>query len=765
MKADSRTPEKAPDPLLFGHNPTPGLVAVEWAETDAGADEVVLFIREGGRTREEREAFEPFLVVEGGRLKNCPVPFRSRPLAGGAALRLNEMAVFPNWKECQRARTWLGKESGRPATDPGAPYLFLNDPVHQYLILSGRTHFIGMEFEQVRRMQVDIECATEEGYEFCNPEREADRIIAIGLSDQTGWVEALDGSAMDEKAMLKRFVDLVRERDPDVIEGHNIFNFDLPYIAERARRHGVKLALGRDGTAPARRASRFSVGERTLAYDRFDFYGRHVVDTYFLVQAYDVSHRSLDGFGLKEAAVHFGLAARDRTYIEGSRISSAFKADPAQVMRYVRDDVVETRGLAGLLSRSNFIQAQMLPYSYQNVCVRGTATKIDALMMREYLRQGHAFPVPDQAREFEGGYTDMFAQGVVRNVHHVDVRSLYPSLMLTRKLAPKRDELGVFLRLLEMLRAVRMEARASMQRSATSAERTHFDALQATFKVLINSFYGYLGFSQARFNDYDAAEEVTAQGRALLRSMIAWLREHGATPIEIDTDGIYFVPPGPAPEGAGSAKPASMEKFRREFAATLPEGIEVEFDGEYVAMFSHRMKNYALLSADGEMVVKGAALKSRGLEPFQRDFMQEVIRLKLEGKDAAIPALKAEYERAIRERAWPIERLAKTENLQDSPASYADKRQKDKRSKSAVYELALRSGREYRAGDQISYYVTGAKKNVSVHEAAKMVSEWNPASRDENVAYYLAKLDALGEKFTAPEEGSQGELDLAGDKT
>ena len=40
----------------------------------------------------------------------------------------------------------------------------------------------------------------------------------------------------------------IRERDPDVIEGHNIFGFDLPYLAARAKMHSIRLELGRDGS-------------------------------------------------------------------------------------------------------------------------------------------------------------------------------------------------------------------------------------------------------------------------------------------------------------------------------------------------------------------------------------------------------------------------------------------------------------------------------------------------------------------------------------
>jgi DNA polymerase elongation subunit (family B) len=133
--------------------------------------------------------------------------------------------------------------------------------------------------------------------------------------------------------------------------------------------------------------------------------------------------------------------------------------------------------------------------------------------------------------------------------------------------------------------------------------------------------------------------------------------------------------------------------------------------------------------------------------------------LKLEGRDAEVDALKRRYEAAIRNRAWPVAMFAKTEQLQDAPATYQAKIGKGGRARSAAYELALAARREYRAGDQVSYYVTGTKKSVAVHDHARLVADWDPAHRDENVAYYLAKLNALCEKFTGS-GADQGELGL-----
>lgn len=736
------------EPLLDGTNQDAGLVAVEHVEGGSDGDSVLLFTRKNG-VIQTRDAFVPFLLVaDRALLKGLPGDGVVDDLQGDLPFRWR--VRFKSWKACLKAKAWLGKSSGKAAGNPEAPYFLLNDPVQQYLMVSGRTLFKGMRFDDMRRMQVDIECYTTEGFEFCNAERDGDRIIAIALSDNTGWRTVLSGAELDEVALIGHFVEAVRNRDPDVIEGHNLFNFDLPYLQARAKRCGVKLALGRNGSEPETRPSRFSVGERTIAYTRFDVFGRHVVDTLFLVHAYDITHRSLESHGLKAVASHFGLSRPGRVYIEGSQISEEFRKHPDKVMRYAGDDVVETEALSRLLSQSAFAQAQVIPFSYQNICVRGNATKIDALLLREYFRRGHSLPAPDKARPFAGGYADMVIQGVVRNVHHCDIRSLYPSLMLARRIGPRHDGLGVFLRLLERLRQFRLEAKTAAKAAVTEAERLHHEAIQTTFKVLINSFYGYLGFDQARFGDFDAAERVAKEGRELLKFMIGWLESHGARPVEMDTDGIYFVPP--PFDGA-----AARDAFRREFEQALPPGIEVEFDGEYTAMFSYKVKNYALLEGDGGIVIKGAALKSRGLEPFQRKFLRELVRLKLEGNDEALPALKAQYEDGIVSRKWPVTLFAKTETLQDSPATYAGKIGQKSRARNAAYELALASGREYRAGDQVSYYVTGARKSVPVHANARLVSAWNPFERDENVAYYVAKLDALYDKFCGGALGGEEE--------
>ncbi len=712
------------DKVLFGAGPAEGIVAVEFV----APDRVQTYRREGKKTVSEEAVHKPFAWA------TEPLPGDARELVGKNAFRFT--VAFDGAAEFSKAKATYKRE------------LFaLNDLAHQYLLQSGRTLFKGMAFEDLRRMQVDIETFT--GTDGAMSDASRDPLLAIALSDSTGCEEILvvddPDDAAQEKAVLEKFVALVREHDPDVIEGHNIFKFDLPYLEARARKHKLKLDLGRDGSALRSHPSRLQIAERLIQYRKFEIHGRHIVDTLFLVQFHDVGARELESFGLKAAARHFGVAEDDRVELGAREITEAHGKKRKTFEKYALQDVRETRALSAALSPAWFTQTTIFPYNYQDVVIRGNATKINSLFLREYLRQGQSVPALPEVQRFEGGYTDIFFTGVAREVWHCDIASLYPSVMLAFGYLPESDTLGVFGDMLARLRKFRLEAKAAM-RSASGAERSHLDALQGTFKILINSFYGYLGFAQGNFADFEAAAAVTAKGRELLRGMVEWLRQRGADVIEIDTDGIYFTPP----------KEATWDGLYRELAATLPEGIEVEFDARYAAMFSYKAKNYALLTEDGKLSIKGAALKSRGLEKFQRVFIERAVRGLLEGKPEVIPAMHADFAKALRERSWDPEMFVKTEALQDSLEAYQKKIAASSRNRSAAFELALRSGRKMQAGDRVSYYITGTKKSVTAYENAKLLEEWDPKNRDENTAYYLAKLDELAGKFEAFVPASAG---------
>ncbi len=716
--------------LLFGADPTPRIVAIELGETGT----VRVYRREpDGSTVADVEPFHPFAWADSDVVD---LGIETEKLQSD--LKYGWLVTVDSWKELIALRNGL-KNAGRD-------FFAFTDPVQHYLTATGRTLFKDLPFGGG------------------DPGRD-DHLMGIALSDNTGWEELIvvDPNNVEdsERAALKRLTSLVKKHDPDVIEGHDLFRVHLPQLVARAKKLKTKLDWGRSDGFLRSRPSRLQIAEKTIDYPKFTVGGRHFVDTFLLAQFYDVGMRSLAGFERTDVARHFDLCESEEiSALTGKELQRAYMGNSKEFRRRALCGVRETRALSDLLSPSYFIQAQIFPYNYQDVIVRGNATRINALFLREYFRQRHSIPELPMVRGFEGGYTDIFFTGVARSVWHCDIASLYPSVMLQFDCFPATDQLQIFRHLLTDLRTFRLEAKAKMRAEKDPTKQHHLQALQNTFKILLNSFYGYLGFAQGHFADFDAAARVTQIGRDLLKKMIEWLNAHGARVIEVDTDGIYFVPPSSVEAGVSPAKtdPQAADtaattadeiaELQRDLAKELPPGIDVEIDEQFNAMFSYKAKNYALLTKDGDVIIKGGALKSRGLEKFQRVFLEEMIKLIMQGKSEAVGDLRNEFEQRIRNREWKIDMLMKTDTLQDSLDKYRAKIAGSARNRAAAYELALASGRNYKPGDQISYYIKATPKKVPAYEAAKLASDFDPQNRDENVDYYVAKLDELVKKFS-----------------
>src|SRR5439155_4372606 len=257
-----------------------------------------------------------------------------------------------------------------------------------------RTLFKDLALEELKRMQIEVLVAPTSRDD---PGRD-DHIMSIALSDNTGWEELLvvdpDNIEESERASLKRLTSLISERDPDVIEGHDLFRVHLPLIVARAKKLKIKLDWGRSGGGFLRyRPSRLQIAEKTIDYPKFTVEGRHFVDTFLLAQFYDVGMRTLSGFERVDVARHFGLCdSEELSALTGKQLQHAYIDNDESFRQRALCAVRETRAVAELLSPSFFVQAQIFPYNYQDVIVRGNATRINALFLREYFRQRHAIP-------------------------------------------------------------------------------------------------------------------------------------------------------------------------------------------------------------------------------------------------------------------------------------------------------------------------------------------------------------------------------------
>src|SRR6202163_4813720 len=152
--------------ILFGADSTPRIVAIELGETGT----VKVYRREkDGSTVVEVEPFHPFVWADSDVVD---LGIEAEKLEGD--LKYGWRITVDSWKELIALRNGL-KNAGRD-------FFALSDPIQHYLTATGRTLFKELPFEELKRMQLEV---------LSFSEGEADHIMSIALSDNSGWEELI----------------------------------------------------------------------------------------------------------------------------------------------------------------------------------------------------------------------------------------------------------------------------------------------------------------------------------------------------------------------------------------------------------------------------------------------------------------------------------------------------------------------------------------------------------------------------------------------
>lgn len=739
--------------LLFGKDREEKIVAAYQLDDS----HIRLFFRTDEGVIQRDDPFYPFFFLSDNELLDGYTPFDKEkfwliPLEGSNYYRY--LAIFRSWKNYRAALDFVNNalsESSSATENQFSSGLNSHltysrgDAISQYLLQTGKTMFKGMLFDDLHRMQLDIETYYRpDARHSSGKEIGLDPIIIVSLSDNRSWEHVIHSKGRSEKALLEELVSIIRQKDPDVIEGHNIFGFDLPYLQRRCELNNVRFGIGRNGQLPRSYPSSIRFAERSIDFQFCDIPGRHVIDTYFLVQNYDTSKRILPSYGLKAVAKFFGFASPDRTYVSYNDIASTWDNNPERLLAYALDDVRETREIASLLSGSNFSMTSMVPYGYAATARLGPAAKIEGIMIREYLRKKVSIPRPSIGQQQSGGFTEVFIKGILGPIVYADVESLYPSIMISCGICPKTDTLRVFPSILNDLKELRFAAKKRSEDEARLGNASlayNFDAMQSSFKIIINAMYGYLGFGSGIFNDFDEADRVTSKGQEIARMMIREFESRGAKVIEVDTDGLFLVPP------PHILTEDEERRLVEEVSSTMPAGIRIGFDGRFRKMISYMKKNYVLLDYHDKLKLKGSAFVSRSGEKFGRDFVREGFILLLGNDIQGLHNLYVKYRNAILERRLDISDFSRTESLKTTLDQYVTDVRSGKRSKSVTYEIALRLGMQISKGDRMTWYVAGTGNPSSYLDKGRLAEEWNREQPDENTGFYLKRLDEFCQKF------------------
>lgn len=152
----------------------------------------------------------------------------------------------------------------------------------------------------------DIECTSEDGT-FPKPKRDGDKVIQIGitysrfgetecyekriltLNKTTSLPDAIVEWFPTEEELLLAFSRTIRETDPDIVTGYNIFGFDFKYLMKRSQKLDIFTKFSRLSRVKGevcqfvkQELSSSALGDNKLRY--YKMTGRVIVDLMKVVQ-------------------------------------------------------------------------------------------------------------------------------------------------------------------------------------------------------------------------------------------------------------------------------------------------------------------------------------------------------------------------------------------------------------------------------------------------------------------------------------------------
>lgn len=334
----------------------------------------------------------------------------------------------------------------------------------------------------------------------------------------------------NEGEMIKSWCEWVREKDPSILVGHNIYSFDLPYIKFIADKFNIPLLLGRDNSELNffKKESKFRKdGSQDLHYKKVRCYGREIIDTYFLAIRHDSVEKKYESYGLKQIIKQENLEDLDRQFYDASLIRKNYndKLEWEKIKRYCINDSDDSLKVFDLMSSSVFYMTQSIPKTFQQVTESASGSQINSMMIRAYLQDKHSISKADTITEFQGGIS-FGIPGVYKNCWKIDIKSCYPSAILINKLYSKhKDPNGYMYELCKYF----TEKRFEYKKLYKETKNPYYQSMDQSAKIFINSIFGFCSASGLNFNDSKVASLITDYGRKYLNLGSVWATGHGLT--------------------------------------------------------------------------------------------------------------------------------------------------------------------------------------------------------------------------------------------
>lgn len=505
-------------------------------------------------------------------------------------------------------------------------------------------------------VSIDIEC-NENGELFSIGIASPDLNVVLMIGNlEPEWLETSDFKMIpceNETDLLSRFIKLLTEHDPDIIIGWNIKQFDLPVLAQAARRCGIPLNIGRQLSTAEVRV--FEDGRAIV-----DLPGRVLIDG---IEALKTMTFQFDSFALDNVASHLlGKQKLINSPDKLEEIKRLFKEDKIALAKYNFQDCVLVNEIFDEVALIDFLTLRSELTGLRLGRPGGSVASFINLYLPKLHRAGYISPLRPEngGLASPGGYVMNSRPGLYNNVLVLDFKSLYPSIIRTFKIDPLGLVEGlstpddaipgfkgaVFHREKHFL----PDIITNLWQQRDEAKRNKDKPRSQAIKILMNSFYGVLGSGGCPFYDPRLASSITMRGHEIMQLTAQWVEELGYEVIYGDTDSTFvFIGDDKTQSQAlkiGNSLQLEIntrwqQRILEEF--NLPCELEIEFETHYERFFMPTIrgseagskKRYAGLirtATNSEMVFKGLETVRSDWTPLAKDFQQQLYQRVFNGE-------------------------------------------------------------------------------------------------------------------------------------
>lgn len=249
-----------------------------------------------------------------------------------------------------------------------------------------------------------------------------------------------------EKKLLMGFRDLVNEKNPNVITGYNIFNFDIPYLMDRANHKCIYPEWAQQGFAKGKCGIQREIKWSSSAYKNQEFKfldceGRLYIDLLPVVQR----DFKLNDYKLKTVSTHFIGETKDdldpksifRCYREGTKDNSVEASQYMSICgKYCMQDSMLVIKLMeklnvwyGLSEMAVVCNVPMITLFTKGQQIKVYSNLYKYCLENKIVPEKDGYAVSENER-YVGAYVFPPVPGLFENVVSLDFSSLYPSLII-----------------------------------------------------------------------------------------------------------------------------------------------------------------------------------------------------------------------------------------------------------------------------------------------------------------------------------------------